>query len=146
MVAVDATANHPQGQIDLGACIIDKLVCGGFDGRIGRSTRGHSKYKSSKAEGGRSENRCLEISEVTDVDAAPGASPAPAPTPLAALVVLFLLVRRGGGRRIVGQAMLDLGLDLRQVFRLGLPVAGVRPLELGLQRTADAPIGVTEVI
>src|ERR1700757_2112118 len=71
---------------------------------------------------------------------------------LAALValflgVLFLLVgrsRRRGG--IVRQAVLDLGLDLRQVFRLRLQIAGMRPLEFRFQRAADTPIGIAEMV
>src|SRR5258707_15476331 len=66
--------------------------------------------------------------------------------PLAALAVFFFLV--GGSRRrgVLGQAVLDLGLDLRQLFRLRLEVAGMGPLELGFQRAADAPIGVAEMV
>src|SRR3974390_1548740 len=65
---------------------------------------------------------------------------------LTALVVFFLLV--GGSRRgsVVGKPVLDLGLDLRQVLRLRLQVAGVRPLELGFQRAADAPVSVAEMV
>src|SRR5665811_969721 len=58
----------------------------------------------------------------------------------AALAVFFFLVR--GSRRggVLGQPVLDLGFDLRQLFRLRLEVAGMGPLELGFERAADAPI------
>src|SRR5215471_3274376 len=69
-------------------------------------------------------------------------------TALAVLaVVLFLVVVCGRGRRRrIRQAVLDLGHDLWQVFRLGLQVARMRPLEFGLKRAADAPIGVAEMV
>src|SRR5229473_4776635 len=75
----------------------------------------------------------------------------PLSTALAVLfaVVLFLVVCRGcrsSRRRRIRQTVFDLGLDLRQVLRLGLQVAGMGPLELGFQRAADAPIGIAEVV
>src|SRR5262249_50303691 len=82
---------------------------------------------------------------------------------LAALVVILFLVgvgRRalvrvrsralvgGSGHRliVVGQTVLDLGLDLRQVFRLGLQVAGVSPLEFCCQLAAAGPIGRAKLV
>src|SRR3974390_2932351 len=63
---------------------------------------------------------------------------------LTALVVFLFLLGRHRRGNIVRQTLLDLGLDLRQVFRLRFQVAGMRPLELGLQRTTNAPIGVAK--
>src|SRR4051812_35617277 len=49
-------------------------------------------------------------------------------------------------RRFFGEPVLELLLDLRQFFRIGLEVARMRPLEVGLERAADAPVGVAEMV
>jgi hypothetical protein len=54
--------------------------------------------------------------------------------------------RRTRHRRDVGEAVLQLCLDLLEVVGLRLEIAGVRPPELGLERAANAPVGVAEMV
>src|SRR5713101_5150811 len=88
----------------------------------------------------------LTLARASSVSAGIGEQPFEQP-PSTALAVFFLLVRGGrGGRSIIGQPVVDLGLDLRQFLRLRFQVAGMGPLEFRLQRAADAPIGVAEMV
>src|SRR5438874_6573110 len=63
-----------------------------------------------------------------------------------AAAVFFFLIFRGCRGSVVRQPILELGLDFRQLFGLGLEVARMGPLEFRLQRTAGAPIGVAEMV
>src|SRR5689334_3377232 len=58
----------------------------------------------------------------------------------------LLGVGSGRRRRRVRQPVLDLRLDLLELVVLGLEILGVRPLELGLERPADPPVCVAEVV
>src|SRR5262249_57327183 len=71
---------------------------------------------------------------------------APLPTLKSAAVALLLGRVRGWRRRFVGEARLELLLDLLEIVGLGLEVARVRPLELGFEPATDAPIGVAEMV
>src|SRR5262249_48025141 len=74
-------------------------------------------------------------------------APQPLPSwPVSAAVAGLLLGGLGGRDRLVDQPGLELLLYLLEIVRLGLEVAGMRPLEGRLQRTADPPIGVAQVI
>src|SRR5712671_5275164 len=69
-------------------------------------------------------------------------------TTSAAVARILGLVGVGGGRRLrhVGEAGLQLLLDLLEIVGFRLEVARMRPLELGLQRAADPPVGVAEMV
>src|SRR5580704_13474416 len=53
---------------------------------------------------------------------------------------------RLGPRRPLGQAVLDLLQDLRQVVRLRAEIPRVVPLEMRLGAAVDAPVGVAEMV
>src|SRR6185312_5513119 len=65
-----------------------------------------------------------------------------------ASVTFFLRLRSLVGLRgcRLLQPVLQLRLDLRQFVRVGLEIARMRPLEARLEHTADAPIGVAQMI
>src|SRR5260370_41704600 len=88
----------------------------------------------------------LTLARPSSINAGIGDQPFARP-PSAALAVFFLLVGGGRGRGgILGQPVFHLRLDLRQVLRLRLQLAGMSPLEFCFQRAADAPIGVAKMV
>src|SRR5262245_41158604 len=63
------------------------------------------------------------------------------------LAAAWLLVFGLGSRRcVVGKPGFQLGLDLVEIFRLGLEVARVRPLEARLEHASHSPVRIAEVI